>query len=66
MNKKDFADIIRLVRRAPLNNMNEAEYVAKLLQRFSKHASEQIEYTDRLLEQAKEGEGADQPKLQPV
>lgn len=38
MNGKDFADIIRLVRRAPLQNMDEAEVVAQLLQRFAAHA----------------------------
>lgn len=36
MNEKDFADIIRLVRRAPLQNMDEAEVVAALLNRFAR------------------------------
>jgi hypothetical protein len=43
MNDKDFADIIRLVRRASLHNMDEAEHVAGLLQRFASHANEFIE-----------------------
>jgi hypothetical protein len=43
MDKKDFADVIRLVRRAPLQNMDEAEAVAKLLQRFAAHVNEQLD-----------------------
>lgn len=38
MEAKDFADIIRLVRRAPLQNMDEAEAINGLLQRFAEHA----------------------------
>lgn len=38
LNDKDFADIIRLARRAPLQNMDEAEAAAKLLQRFAAFA----------------------------
>lgn len=37
MNEKDIADIIRLVRRAPLQNLAEAEAVAVLLSRFAQH-----------------------------
>lgn len=43
MNDKDFADIIRLARRAPLQNMDEAEAAAALLQRFAAFAREYIE-----------------------
>ena len=38
MNQQDFADIIRLARRAPLTNMDEAEAVNALLQRFAEFA----------------------------
>lgn len=41
MDNQDFATIIRLCRRAPLHNMEEAEFVAKLLQRFAEHAESQ-------------------------
>ncbi|MEX2125466.1 MAG: hypothetical protein WD795_16350 [Woeseia sp.] len=37
MNEQDIANIIRLVRRAPLHNMDEAEQAAALLQRFAQH-----------------------------
>jgi len=37
MSEQDIANIIRLVRRAPLQNMDEAEFVAALLQRFARH-----------------------------
>lgn len=37
MSEQDVANIIRLVRRAPLQNMDEAEHVAALLQRFARH-----------------------------
>ena len=43
MNDKDFADVIRLVRRAPLMNMDEAEAVANLLQRFAQHSKDWLE-----------------------
>lgn len=43
MNEKDFADIIRLIRRAPLMNMDEAEAVANLLQRFAEHSKDWLE-----------------------
>jgi len=38
MDAEDYANIIRLVRRAPLANMDEAEVVNRLLQRFAEHA----------------------------
>ena len=43
MNEKDFADMIRLARRAPLMNMDEAEAVATLLQRFAQHSKDWLE-----------------------
>lgn len=43
MNEKDFADMIRLARRAPLQNMDEAELVAGLLQRYAVFVNEYIE-----------------------
>lgn len=43
MNEKDFADIIRLVRRAPLMNMDEAEAVAVLLNKFALHSKDWLE-----------------------
>jgi hypothetical protein len=43
MNDKDFADIIRLARRAPLKDMAEAEAAAGLLQRFAIFANECLE-----------------------
>lgn len=43
MNEKDFADMIRLARRAPLQNMDEAEAVAELLQRYAFFVKEYIE-----------------------
>ena len=43
MNEQDFADIIRLVRRTPLANMDEAEAVNALLQRFGEFASAHLE-----------------------
>lgn len=46
MNAKDFADCIRLMRRAPLQSMDEAEAVAALLQRFSAHAEEFLKPCD--------------------
>lgn len=48
MNDKDFADIIRLVRRASLHNMDEAERVAGLLQRFAAHANDVVEKQKQL------------------
>lgn len=43
MNEKDFADMIRIARRAPLQNMDEAEDVAALLQRFAAYSSAELE-----------------------
>lgn len=43
MSEEDFANIILLVRRAPLANMDEAEAVAQLLQRYSSFVNEHIE-----------------------
>lgn len=43
MTEKDFADMIRIARRAPLDNMTEAEYVSDLLKRFAIHAKEWLE-----------------------
>lgn len=43
MNEKDFADMIRLARRAPLQNMDEAEAAANLLQRFASFANAYLE-----------------------
>jgi hypothetical protein len=43
MNDKDFADMIRLARRAPLQNMDEAEAAANLIQRFASFANEYLE-----------------------
>lgn len=44
MNKQEmFANMIRLVRRAPLANMDEAEQVAKILQEFAAYADEEIQ-----------------------
>lgn len=43
MNEKDFADLIRLARRAPLSNMDEAEAAAALLQRFAAYADAEVE-----------------------
>lgn len=48
MNKKDFADIIRLARRAPLQNMAEAEAAAVLLQKFAAHITEQLKEDDEI------------------
>lgn len=39
MTQEDFANMIRLARRAPLANMDEAEAVAALLQKFATHAT---------------------------
>lgn len=47
MSAKDFADIIRLIRRSPLQNMDEAEYVAELLKRFSAHAQSVIDAANK-------------------
>lgn len=43
MNEEDFANIIRLVRRTPLANMDEAEAVARLLQKFSAFVLTQLQ-----------------------
>lgn len=37
MNEKDIHDLIVLVERAPLANMQEAKAVAQLIERFVKH-----------------------------
>ena len=42
MNAQDFADMIRLARRAPLANMDEAEHVNGLLQRVAEHADKML------------------------
>ena len=42
MNKQDFANVIVMVRRAPLDNMDHAESVNKLLQKFAMHADEYL------------------------
>lgn len=42
MSEQDFADMIRLARRAPLTNMDEAEAVAGLLQRFAAFVDSQL------------------------
>ena len=42
MTQQEFADIITLVRRAPLANMQEAEHVANLLQRLGDHIKQQF------------------------
>lgn len=47
MNEKDFADIIRLARRAPLQNMDEAEAVAVLLQKYSAFVTQELEKRDK-------------------
>lgn len=39
MTQEDFANMIRLARRAPLANMDEAEAAATLLQKFAAHAT---------------------------
>lgn len=46
MNAKDFADCIRLMRRAPLANMEEAEAAAALMKKFSAHADEFLKPED--------------------
>lgn len=43
MDDKDFGDMIGIARRAPLANMDEAEAVARLLQKFAKFAKDYIE-----------------------
>lgn len=43
MTEKDFADLIRIARRAPLQNMGEAEAVAALLQRFAAYSNAELE-----------------------
>ena len=43
MDAKDFGNMIAIARRAPLQNMDEAESVAKLLQKFAKFAKEHID-----------------------
>ncbi len=43
MTKQDFADIIRLLRRVPLHNMDEADAVNELMQRFGEFASAYLE-----------------------
>ena len=48
MNDKDFADMIRLARRAPLKDMAEAETAAALLQRFAAFANEYLETQKQL------------------
>lgn len=40
LTNEDFANMIRLARRAPLANMDEAEAAAALLQRFAAFAME--------------------------
>lgn len=42
MKQADFANIIRLARRAPLTNMDEAEQAAALLQRFAQFANDYL------------------------
>lgn len=42
MNAEDFANIIRLARRAPLHNMDEAEAAAALLQRFAAYVNAEL------------------------
>lgn len=56
MEAKDFADMITLVRRAPLKDMNEAEAVSELLKKFAAHA-------DAIIEQQK---AAPEPALREV
>lgn len=43
MSEQDFANLIRLARRAPLHNMDEAEAAAALLQRFAAFANAELE-----------------------
>lgn len=43
MTEADFANLIRLARRAPLQNMDEAEAAAALLQRFAAFANAELE-----------------------
>ena len=43
MRRTDWQDIIVMVRRAPLKNMDEAEAIAALLKRFAEFAKDQLE-----------------------
>lgn len=73
MNEKDFADMIRIARRAPLQNMDEAEAVGRLLQRFAQHAAYFLEEkreqkkskkkTKKKAKTRKPGNGKDQQEL---
>lgn len=47
MTEQEVANLIALARRAPLQNMNDAEAVAALLQKFTAH------FTDEWNKQAK-------------
>lgn len=42
MSEKDWADIIHIIRAAPLSNMDSAEAVGRLLLRLQNHISEQL------------------------
>ena len=43
MTEQDFQEIIAIVRSAPLVNMEQAEFRAKLLDRFAQHARQVLE-----------------------
>ena len=58
MTNEDFANILRLARRAPLANMDEAEAVADLLQRFSAFALEHTKASRKKVANGYEGNKA--------
>ena len=43
MNRQDWGNVIGLMRRAPLANMDEAEAVDQLITKLSKYAKEQLQ-----------------------
>ena len=42
MSEKDWADVIRIIRNSPLQNMDAAEAVSGLLMRLGNHANETL------------------------
>lgn len=60
LTSEDLANMIRLARRAPLMNMEEAENVAQLLQKFAAFAAAYLEEeTKKKTEEAKKANGHD-------
>lgn len=43
MNEEDWANVIRVMRSAPLPNMAAAESIAALIKKVAKHADQQLE-----------------------